>query len=63
LHRKRPHLKHKRDQNGKEAKMLPRNVIADGLMKLGIIKDKSEARKIIPQGLGIIWPGCARPGN
>jgi Xaa-Pro aminopeptidase len=36
----------------KDAEDAARNVIADGLMKLGIIKDKSEARKYYPHGLG-----------
>ena len=36
----------------KDAEMAARNTIADGLMKLGIIKDKSEASKYYPHGLG-----------
>ncbi len=36
----------------KDADEAARNVIADGLLKLGIIKEKSEARKYYPHGLG-----------
>jgi len=36
----------------KDAEDAARNIITDGLMKLGIIKDKSEARKYYPHGLG-----------
>ena len=36
----------------KDAEEAARNVITDGLIKLGIIKDKSEARKYYPHGLG-----------
>ncbi|MGZ8552897.1 MAG: aminopeptidase P N-terminal domain-containing protein [Chitinophagaceae bacterium] len=36
----------------KDAEDAARNTITDGLMKLGIIKDKSESRKYYPHGLG-----------
>ncbi len=36
----------------KDAEDAARNTITDGLLKLGIIKDKSEARKYYPHGLG-----------
>ncbi len=36
----------------KDAEDAARNVITEGLMKLGIVKDKSEARKYYPHGLG-----------
>jgi Xaa-Pro aminopeptidase len=36
----------------KDADEASRNVIAEGLLKLGIIKDKSESRKYYPHGLG-----------
>lgn len=36
----------------KDAEDAARNTITDGLIKLGIIKDKSEARKYYPHGLG-----------
>ena len=35
-----------------DASLAARNVIADGLLKLGIIKDKKDARKYYPHGLG-----------
>jgi len=35
-----------------DASAAANNVIADGLMKLGIIKDKNEVRKYYPHGLG-----------
>ena len=35
-----------------DASSAARNVIADGLFKLGIIKDKTDARKYYPHGLG-----------
>jgi Xaa-Pro aminopeptidase len=35
-----------------DAETAARNVITDGLLKLGIIKDKAEARKYYPHGLG-----------
>ena len=36
----------------KDAEDAARNAITDGLMKLGIIKDRSESRKYYPHGLG-----------
>ncbi|MGZ8516892.1 MAG: aminopeptidase P N-terminal domain-containing protein [Chitinophagaceae bacterium] len=36
----------------KDAEDAARNTITDGLIKLGIIKDKSESRKYYPHGLG-----------
>ncbi len=36
----------------KDAEEAARNTIAEGLIKLGIIKDKSESRKYYPHGLG-----------
>lgn len=36
----------------KDAEDAARNVITEGLLKLGIIKEKSEARKYYPHGLG-----------
>ena len=35
----------------KDAEDAARNVIAEGLLKLGIIKDKSESRKYYPHGV------------
>jgi Xaa-Pro aminopeptidase len=36
----------------KDAEMAARNTITDGLMKLGIIKDRNEVSKYYPHGLG-----------
>ena len=36
----------------KDAEVAARNTVAEGLMKLGIIKDKNEASKYYPHGLG-----------
>jgi len=36
----------------KDAEVAARNTVAEGLLKLGIIKDKSEANKYYPHGLG-----------
>ena len=42
----------KKGSKWKDAEDAARNVITDGLLKLGIIKDKSESRKYYPHGLG-----------
>jgi Xaa-Pro aminopeptidase len=42
----------KQGSKWKDAEDAARNVIAEGLVKLGIIKDKSESRKYYPHGLG-----------
>jgi Xaa-Pro aminopeptidase len=36
----------------KDAEVAARNTVADGLLKLGIIKDKNEASRYFPHGLG-----------
>jgi len=36
----------------KDAEVAARNTVADGLLKLGIIKDKNEASRYYPHGLG-----------